>query len=202
MTAPYLISLVLFSIVMSITPGPNNLLLTASGLAHGFRRTLLPIAGTLAGVGSVFLLSGIGIGALITADPRAEFALRIGGAAYLAYLAWKLWHATSMGKAAAAKPLTFVQVTIFQFANPKAWMMAISAIGIYVAPASDYAIRLIVVTAIFLLVSTPSLAIWAGLGALMKAALRDDRRYRLFNRGMAVLTAGSAVLILSVRMEA
>jgi len=201
MTASTLISLLLFSIVMSITPGPNNLLLTASGLAHGFRRTLFPIAGTLAGLGTVFLLSGLGVGALIAADPRAELLLRIGGAAYLAYLAWKLWQATSLGEASAKKPLTFVEVAVFQLANPKAWMMAISAIGIYVAPAIDYAVRLLVVTAIFLLVSIPSLAIWAGLGAIMKAVLRDDRRYRPFSRGMALLTAATALLVLWVRME-
>jgi threonine/homoserine/homoserine lactone efflux protein len=196
MSAAVFASLVAFSIAMSITPGPNNLLLTTSGLTYGFRRTLPAMAGTLIGVGLLFAIAGAGVGALIMAEPRAQSGLRVFGAGYLVYLAWRLWRAGEVREAEGKPPLGVWHVAAFQFVNPKAWMMTVSTVSIYAAPAADYAFTLIMVTLTFLIVSTPSIALWAGFGAGMKAVLKDTRRLKLFNRGMAALTIASAVFVL------
>lgn len=196
MTAAIFASLIAFSVAMSITPGPNNLLLTTSGLTHGFRRTLPAMAGTLVGVGLLFAVAGAGVGALIMADPRAQVGLRLFGAGYLIFLAWRLWRAGEMAETESKPPLGLWQVAAFQFVNPKAWMMTVSTVSIYAAPAAEYAPTLLLVTATFLIVSTPSIALWAGFGAGMKAVLKDARRRKLFNRGMATLTVLSAVFVL------
>jgi len=189
-------SLVLFSFAMSITPGPNNLLLTTSGLAHGFRRTVPTLCGTLLGLGVLFMVSGAGVGALVVSAPGVELTLRLIGTLYLFFLAWRLWNAGAVGQGVQQPPLRIWHGATFQFVNPKAWMMTISAVSIYVAPAQDYLIRLIFVTFTFLIVSVPSLAVWAGFGAAMKALLKDPSRARRFNRGMAVVTVLSAGLVL------
>lgn len=196
MTATALASLIMFSVVMSITPGPNNLLLTTSGLAHGFRRTLPALAGTLVGIAILFLVSGAGVGALILGDPRSQIALRILGALYLVYLAWRLWRSGEPAETEVRPPLSLWHVAGFQFFNPKAWMMTVSAVSIYVASAEDYGIRLLLVAATFLVVSAPCVAVWAAFGAGMKSALKNPQRLRTFNRAMAVLTVLSAVLVL------
>src|SRR3546814_20519185 len=98
------VSLLIFSLVMSITPGPNNLLLATSGLAYGFRRTLPALFGTLAGLAVLFVISGAGVGAIVLAHPHAQVALRAFGAAYRAYLALRPWRATRIRDAPRRPP--------------------------------------------------------------------------------------------------
>lgn len=196
MDRPTLLSLVAFSLVMSITPGPNNLLLSTSALAYGFRKTLPAMAGTLLGVGLVFLAAGAGIGVLLLSIPGLHTGLKVVGAGYLLYLAWQLWVVRPGKQGDGRASVGFWHGAIFQFANPKAWMMTISAVGIYVAPASDYVGRLLMVTSIFLVVTTPSITLWTGFGAGMRALIHDPGQALIFNRGMALLTAVSAILIL------
>lgn len=196
MDRPTLLSLLAFSLVMSITPGPNNLLLSTSALSHGFRKTLPAMAGTLLGVGLVFLAAGAGIGVILLNIPGVHTGLRIVGAGYLFYLAWQLWQVRTTKQREGRVSVGFWHGAIFQFANPKAWMMTISAVAIYVAPASDYIVRLLMVTSIFLVVSTPSITLWTGFGAGMRALIQNPGQALLFNRGMALLTATSAIVIL------
>ncbi|MFN3943307.1 MAG: LysE family translocator [Allosphingosinicella sp.] len=196
MTLAAFLSLVTFSFAMAITPGPNNLLLTTSGVAYGFRGTIPAIAGTLMGICGLFLVSGAGVGALVAADARAQAILRLVGAAYLMFLAWRLWRAAELAETEPTPPLRLWHVAGFQFVNPKAWMMSVSAVSIYVAAGEGYALRLLSVAAIFITVAAPCAVLWAGFGAGMRRALRDPVRLRLFNRSMAVLTAASAMLVL------
>lgn len=196
MTATAFVSLVLFSVAMSITPGPNNLLLTMSGLTYGFRQTLPAIMGSLVGMAMLFLISGAGVGALILGDPRLQIGLRILAALYLVWLAWRLWQSGELAEAETRPPLRLWHVAGFQFVNPKAWMMTVSAVSIYVAAAEDYGARLLLVAATFLIISAPCVAIWVAFGAAMKSALKNPYRLKLFNRAMAALTVLSAVLVL------
>lgn len=188
-------SLLIFSVVMSITPGPNNLLLATSGLAYGFRRTLPALVGTLAGLAMLFVISGAGVGAIVLASPGSQVVLRAFGTAYLAYLAFRLWRASAIPDAEKRSPLRIWHAAAFQFINPKAWMMTVTAVSLYVAAGPGYWVALAVVSATFLIVSIPSIAIWAGFGAGMKSALREPSRVKLFNRAMAVLTILSAGLV-------
>lgn len=196
MTSQSLVALALFSLVMSGTPGPNNLILAASGLAFGFRRTLPTLIGIQLGLCILILLSGLGVGVAVAGQPGLESVLKVIGACYLLYLAWRLWNAASLGEAESRMPLKAWQAGLFQFLNPKAWMMVLSAISAFVAPAQDYTAALGTVAAVFLVVSTPTIALWAGFGAAMKAALQDPGRVVLFNRLMAAATALSALMVL------
>lgn len=189
------VSLLIFSLVMSITPGLNNLLLATSGITYGFRRTLPALVGTLAGLAMLFVVSGAGVGAIVLANPHAQVLLRAFGAGYLLYLAWRLWRAGAIPDAESRSPLRIWHAAAFQFINPKAWMMTVTAVSLYVAVDQGYWTALAVVSGTFLVVSVPSIAIWAGFGAAMKSALRDPARVKFFNRSMAVLTILSAGLV-------
>lgn len=195
MDMPTYVSLLIFSLVMSITPGPNNLLLATSGLTYGFRKTLPALIGTLAGLAMLFLISGAGVGAIVLGSPHAQAVLRAFGTAYLLYLAWRLWRASAIPDAESRSPLRIWHATAFQFINPKAWMMTVTAVSLYVSIGPGYWVTLAIVSGTFLVVSIPSIAIWAGFGAAMKSALRDPGRVKLFNRAMAVLTILSAGLV-------
>lgn len=190
------VSLIIFTVAMSGTPGPNNLLLATSGLAYGFRRTIPALIGVQVGIGLLLLLCGAGVGTLVVGQPLLQTALKLAGAAYLIYLAWRLWGAGQPKDVDASSPLRVWHAAAFQFLNPKAWMMAVSAVSVYVVPAQNYLPTLFFVTATFIILATPCTVLWAAFGAGMKAALKHPRRIVLFNRLMAALTALSAGLIL------
>lgn len=197
MDIPAFLSLMLFSIVISATPGPNNLLLATSGLTYGFRKTVPAIFGVQIGIVSLLLLCGAGLGTLVTSYPSLQSGLKIAGTLYLAYLAWRLWSAGGeLSSIEERPPLKVWHAAAFQLLNPKAWMMAVSAVSVYVAPAERYFPALVIVVVTFSALSTPSVTLWAAFGAGLKNALNDPKRIRLFNRIMAALTALSGALIL------
>jgi len=196
MTPAWLISLVLFSFAMAATPGPNNVLMAASGLAHGFIRTIPLMMGTLAGIAALFLLCGTGVGAVIVGHPDLRAWLRAVGIAYVFYLAWRLWRSGGPGEARERPPLGFWYGLAFQFANPKAWMMTISAVSMYAASGENYAAQLLLVAGVFLACALPSIALWAACGGVLKTVLREGRHMAWLHRGMAVLTAASALLFM------
>jgi threonine/homoserine/homoserine lactone efflux protein len=195
MDAKALVSLLLFSLVISITPGPNNLLLASSGLAYGFRRTVPAIGGVLLGVALLFVVNGAGMGAVLTSHAGALVLFKCAGAVYLLYLAVHLWSASALSDAVSRRPFRLIQVAAFQFLNPKAWMIVVSAISLYVAESPHYWARLGVVGAVYLAVSLPAISVWAGFGALLKRQFQDPARARRINRGMACVTVASALLV-------
>lgn len=195
MTFQSILALVLFSLVMSGTPGPNNLILASSGLAFGFRRTLPALLGIQLGLVSLLIVCGSGIGSAVAESSLLQSLLKVLGTSYLLYLAWKLWRVSGVSDVEASEPLTLWQAAAFQFLNPKAWMMAVSAVSAFAVPAEHYSPALLSVATVFLFISTPIIAIWAAFGAAMKIALQEQGRTVVFNRGMAILTAMSALMI-------
>lgn len=189
-----ILALVSFAFATSITPGPNNLMLTASGVNFGFRRTIPHMLGIGAGFVALLLAVGAGLGSLFTAFPPLQVALKIAGAVYMLFLAWKIFRAAGIdgGSAADSRPMTFMEAALFQWVNPKAWVMALSAMAIYVRPAHVVG-DVIAVALIFGLVNVPSVSSWAGFGHLLREWLRDPARVRLFNAIMAVLLVVSIV---------
>src|SRR5690606_7348832 len=155
----------MFCVVMSFTPGPNNLMATSSGLTHGVRRTLPLILGVLAGVLVLMAVAAAGGGALLLADPRAALALRLAGAASMLWMAWKLWTSRPRLQLETKPPLRAWHGALLQIVNPKAWMMAVAAISIYVAPARDFRVSLAVVTVLIEAFSCASMITWAAFGA-------------------------------------
>jgi threonine/homoserine/homoserine lactone efflux protein len=185
------LALVSFAFVAAMTPGPNNIMLTASGVNFGFTRTVPHMLGICAGFVALVLAVGLGVGAAFTALPEAKTALKLIGAAYMLWLAWKVATAApSDVEDRSASPMTFWQAAAFQWVNPKAWVMAVSAMAVYVRPlhvAADVA----AVTLVFGLVTVPAVVAWAGFGHVLRRALRDPGKVRVFNIAMALLLVAS-----------
>lgn len=188
MSAALLAAFAGFAFVSSITPGPNNTMLLASGANFGFRRTVPHIAGICLGVMAMLVLVGLGLGQVFAAVPRLYDVLRYVGAAYLLWLAWKI--ATSGGidepGAAGGRPLTVWQAAAFQWVNPKAWILVVGAASTY-APRDGFVWNVLILALLLGLVNLPSICVWAGFGMALRPFLSDRRRARVFNGVMAGL---------------
>jgi threonine/homoserine/homoserine lactone efflux protein len=183
-----LLGFALFALVTSITPGPNNTMLLASGVNFGFNRTIPHMLGMTCGFFVLVVAVGFGLGAVFQAYPLLYTVLRYIGAAYLLYLAWKIAHSGPVADAeqSEAKPISYLGAAAFQWVNPKAWIMAIGAISTY-TPMQGYFTNVIVIAAVFALINLPSVSVWAACGTLLRNVLKDRRWLRLFNWGMAAL---------------
>jgi threonine/homoserine/homoserine lactone efflux protein len=180
-------ALLLFAFTTSITPGPNNMMLFASGVNFGFRRTIPHMLGI--GIGFFTLLIGVGLGlsALLATVPVLYTAIKFAGGAYLLWIAYKI--ATSKGlseRGSGAVPMTFFGAAAFQWVNPKAWVMAVTAMATYTDPAR-YFLTVLIVGFAFAAVSVPTLSSWAGFGSVLREWLADPLRLKIFNISMAVL---------------
>ncbi|MEN8893816.1 LysE family translocator [Planktotalea arctica] len=182
-----LLGLILFAFVSSITPGPNNLMLMASGANFGFRRTIPHMLGVGIGFSVMIVLVGAGLIQVFDLYPVLHTALKIVSVLYLLWLAWKIANAAPPeGEAKSdATPFTFIQAALFQWVNPKAWTMALTAIAVYTADQSLGAVTLVAL--IFGLVNLPSVSTWTILGQQMARFLTSPARLRLFNWAMAGL---------------
>ena len=196
--APW-IALALFTFTTSITPGPNNLILTVTGAQFGLRATVPTMAGILAGMSLLIGLAGAGVATLLLAVPGLEPTLRALGLGYLLWLAWKLCTlGARLDPRAIHRPLTTTEAVLFQFANPKAWMMAITAAttflpGLLPATSGDQATATLAVALCFMLIGGPCIACWAILGAALKSRLQQGSRLRQFNTLMGLLLAVTAL---------
>jgi len=185
------VALIGFVAVMTGTPGPNNLMLITSGANAGFRRSLPHIFGIAIGCQVMLLCVALGLGPLLTRFPQAVIALRVGGALYLLYLAWQLVRTRQLDTSThTAKPLTFMQAALFQWVNPKAWMMILTGVATFTQP-QDFTLSVAIVAGTFLIVGLPLISSWNLFGAVLKNWLHQGRRLRAFNRAMAVLLVAS-----------
>ena len=187
MTPDLFAALDLFAFVASITPGPNNAMLLASGLNFGVRRTLPHMLGISVGFAVMIACVGFGLGALLQTAPRLQLALKVVSILYLVRLAWKIANAAppSSAPVAAGRPFTFLQAAAFQWVNPKAWALALTAIAAY-APSEDFAFNVAVVALVFGVVNAPSVAVWAVFGSALRRFLGDPRMLRRINVAMAL----------------
>ncbi len=185
MNIELLAALILFAFVGSVTPGPNNLMLLASGANFGVRRTLPHVAGIVLGFIVMVLLVGTGLIGIFESYPLAYEILRYFSIAYLSYLAWKIATATPGAARAAGRPFNAFEAALFQWVNPKAWAMALTAITVY-APAQNLA-AVAWIALILGLVNLPSIFVWVVLGSNLKRYLDRGARLRAFNIAMALL---------------
>lgn len=189
-----LTALVLYAFVMTITPGPNNLMLTSSGLIFGLGRTWPHILGIPFGVAVQLAAVGAGLGAVFALEPRIQLVLKVTGTLYLLWLAAKLWRAAEVGDASLSKPVSFFQAAAFQFVNPKAWLIAVTVIAVFVTPGESYGVQIALASAAFAIVGIPCLAVWAAFGAGLRQVLHDPAKLLLINRILAALAALTAGL--------
>ena len=179
-----ILALIGFAIVSSVTPGPNNLLLWASGAEFGIRRTVPHILGT-----------ALGIGALLTLLPGLAFALKVAGSLYLLYLAWQVAGAGALREGAIARPMSLVQAAAFQVVNVKAWTFALGAITTFRPPELSSVAGGLVVALTMMVVIVPTAALWAFAGGLIGRWLADERARRVVSLVLAAVLAVTVVFV-------
>jgi threonine/homoserine/homoserine lactone efflux protein len=196
MNVEILTALAIFAFVSSITPGPNNLMLMNSGANFGFKQTLPHALGVGIGFTIMVALVGLGIMQLFDIFPISYQILKVLSVVYLLYLAGKIAMSNSSIEAgdSNAKPFTFVQAAMFQWVNPKAWTMALTAISVYAPTKSLSAVLL--VSLVFGLVNFPCISGWVVVGQKMQVFLTNKKRLRIFNGSMAALLVFSLYPVL------
>ena len=188
MTPVQWIAYLAFMSIASVTPGPNNAMIMASGANFGLKRSLPHMAGVVLGFAFLLTCVGLGLGALVAAVPVLHMVLRYVGCAYLLWLAWKIATAGSIGGVEAIRPLRFWEVVAFQWINPKAWVGAIGAVSAY-APREHPLAALPLIAAGGALVNMPVVLLWAGAGVGMRRFLDHPGRLRAFNILMGLALA-------------
>lgn len=195
MTHDILTALVGFAFVSSITPGPNNLMLMASGANFGFRRSVPHMLGIAIGFTVMVGLIGLGLAQVFAAFPVAHLVLKVVSVVYLLWLAWKIANAAPPKPGdAAGRPFTFLQAAGFQWVNPKAWAMGLTAVTVYTP---EQTVQAVVLTAlVFGAVNLPSISSWTVLGQQMRRVLSNPARLRLFNGAMALMLVATLYPVL------
>ncbi|MEP6504837.1 MAG: LysE family translocator [Betaproteobacteria bacterium] len=190
-----LLPMMMYCFVMSITPGPNNMMLTASGANFGYRRTLPQILGINAGGVVLAMVSCAGLGKVFLLWPAAQAVLRVAGALYLVFLAWKLARAR-VGDAAVLRPQSFAEGALFQAINPKSWIKAVTLASVFMPADMSPLMAGALIATVGTLVGFPCVSVWALFGVAIRGFLQDARRQRAFNLLMAATLLVLAALFL------
>jgi threonine/homoserine/homoserine lactone efflux protein len=183
-----LVPYILYCIAMSGTPGPNNVMVMASGVNYGYRRTLPHIFGINIGFSLMLGIVALGLGAAFLAEPRLQLLLKIVGVAYMLWLAWKIATASGIAEGqAGGRPMTFLEGAAFQWVNVKAWFMVMGAISVY-APAGFTPLqKALYLGGIMLIAGSPPTHIWTLFGVGIRRFLQNPKALRAFNITMALL---------------
>ncbi|NDL64489.1 LysE family translocator [Acerihabitans arboris] len=186
MTIAELSAFCLYAFVTSITPGPNNSMLASSGVNFGFYRTLPHILGVSCGLCLMILAIGLGLERIFQLYPMLFPLVRLTGACYLIYLAWRIANAVAPSGAirASAAPLGYWGAVVFQWLNPKTWLMAVGSVTVY-APAQHHFRDVALIALVFTLINAPCVSAWAAFGSMLKNRLGQPQRLLVFNRLMA-----------------
>ena len=188
------LAIIAFSVTSCVTPGPNNAMIMASGLNYGIRRSMPHYLGIVLGFPTMVLAVGMGIAQLFELYPVMHLVLKIAGAAYLSYLAYKIATApVSETSVSEGKPFTFIQAAAFQWVNPKAWVLAVGATVTYTTLGEGYVLQVITIGLIFMIFGAPCIMLWLWGGASLKTLMRNPGTVRIFNISMALLLIGSLV---------
>ena len=191
-----LFAFLLFSIATSATPGPNNIMVSAAAANYGFRATIPHILGIAVGFAVMLLVFGSGLAGPLAADPRLHGLLRWVGVAWMLWLAFKIAFAKGTLGGGGRPPLSFVGAALFQWVNPKAWLISLATVATYTTAGGSLYRQVALLALLFFLVSIPCVGAWAALGAGASRFLMTPRRLRLFNVVMALLLVASLVPLL------
>lgn len=187
-----IVALMSFAFVMSITPGPNNVLLMSSGLRFGVKRTLPHMAGIQFGMAMQLVMCAYGMGLFITENPVLLNIMRVGGTIYLCYLAWQLRSLEFKDRDGKQKPFTFLQAAAFQFINPKAWLMSVTAGALLLPNFETQWLSIAMLCIVFCLVGAPSSGSWAVFGSLLREYMKNPTALQVFNVTLIGLTLFTA----------
>jgi threonine/homoserine/homoserine lactone efflux protein len=193
---PWIIAFGFFALSMSASPGPNNVMVTASGANFGFRETLPHMFGVAFGFPAMLVCVGIGFGAVLAIHPEIQTVLQFIGGAYLLVLAWRIARAGEVVVGTpTARPMRFLEAAAFQWLNPKAWLIAVGALGTYAPADEPLASNLLIMGMIFVAACFPSLGVWTLIGTGFGRLLSTRRAMRAFNICMALLLVASLALV-------
>lgn len=200
MSADIITAIFLFALASTITPGPNNIMLTSAGLNFGVQRCVGMAAGIYIGFPVMVIAVGLGLGAVFSSFPNILKIMNIVGISYLLYLAYGI--ATSEpqdlsqdSNAHTSKPPGFIQMALFQWVNPKAWIMATGAVATFVQPHISPSQQVLIISAIFFLVAIPCTMLWLTFGAKLRMLIGSPESQRMFNQLMAIILVVSLVPI-------
>ena len=199
MSPEVILAFCVFAFVASVTPGPNNLMLLASGMNYGFRASIPHILGVSCGFFALVVSVGLGLGEVFTRYPQSHVVMKWAGAIYLLYLAWRIASSGTPSPddstVTRGRPVGFVGAVMFQWVNPKAWVMAAGAFATYI-PAAPSVALVVAIAALFATINIPCISGWAVFGTRLRRWLGQPRYARAFNVGMAVLLVASLVPML------
>ncbi len=187
----------MFGIIAAVTPGPNNVMLTTTGLNFGVRRGIPHLAGICIGFPVMLALIGLGFGTLFQLYPILHDAIKVVGIVYLLYLAWKI--ATTRSSTSddqRTKPINFWQAAAFQWVNAKAWIMGSSALAAYTTLDDNFFIQVLIICVTFMIITIPCAGIWLVFGAGLQRFLRDPKHLQVFNIAMALLLVASILPVI------
>lgn len=186
--------LVLFSAAMCLTPGPNVIMVTANAAIFGFRRSIPQMLGITLGFAVMIMAVGFGLAGLFQAEPRLQTMLKYAGATYLLYLAWRIAHASvAKGDATRARPINFIEATLFTWMNPKGWVTTLGALTAFTTAGGSLLLQTTVIAGVLAAACLASVVLWAGFGAAIARFLGSPRARLAFNWSMAGLLVISLV---------
>jgi threonine/homoserine/homoserine lactone efflux protein len=188
------VALVGFSVVSSVTPGPNNILLWASGASFGLRRTLPHVFGTALGIGAMALVAAVAAGAILTAVPQLATAMKVAGSIYLLWLATQIVRAGALERSDVARPFGLVSAAGFQLVNPKAWIFALGAVTTFRPVDLPVALGGAAVAVTMMVVIVPTALLWAGAGDALSRFVSGPRA----RRAVSLVLAGLLVLTVAL----
>ncbi|MBN9587061.1 MAG: lysine transporter LysE [Afipia sp. 62-7] len=191
------IAFIVFGAAMLFTPGPNNIMLMASGLNYGFRRTLPHVAGVTLGFSFLVAVIGLGLGAVFAAYPVLHTILKYAGTAYLVYLSVMIARSgpAETGNTGEGRPMTFLGAAMFQWVNVKGWVIAVGAVTAYAAIAA-YPLNIVMLSVLLFVIGLGSSLSWVVLGTSLQPLVRSPRAVRIFNIVMAMLLLASLYPVL------
>ncbi len=199
MNISFYLPLILFCVSSSITPGPNNLMIMMSSLHFGLRRSLPHFLGICIGFTILILCVGLGLAFIFSDYPEAHWIVKIIGATYILWLAWKIISAsTKLSEESKKKPLSFLQAVLFQWVNPKAWVMAIGATSTYTSVNSGFSMntQILIIALIYFLTVLPCTGAWMLGGHTFKKILTNEAHQRIFNLVLGLLLVISIIIML------
>lgn len=197
----FYLSVLIFCFAATGTPGPNTIMLVASGLNHGIKHSIPHYLGISFGFPLMVLLIGFGLGAIFTNYPFVHQTIKVVGISYLLYLAWKIANTKSSDSSnGLKKPFTFLQAAAFQWVNPKAWVIAIGAIGTFTTYGNISA-QVVFITFCYFLASITCMGLWLILGASLQRLIRQPKQFQIFNITMAILLVASIVPMIFVQLS-
>ena len=182
--------------VMYVTPGPNNSILTASGIKFGFIRSVPNIIGISSGHGIQLALVCFGLGSLFLQFPILLEILKYIGACYLLYLAWKMFGSLNISITdEKSSPLKYYEAILFQFVNPKAWVICITAVSLFYPEKENLIIGTLFLVIMSTIINLPSISMWAFGGSVIRHYLSNEKLKKIIELLLAILLFGTAISI-------